>query len=815
MNKRFLCIHGHFYQPPRENPWINFVECQEGAYPYHDWNERITRECYGPNTCARIHGQGNRIVKLLNNYEYMSFNFGPTLLCWLKETHPWVYQRILSADRASQKRYAGHGNALAQVYNHMIMPLATMRDKLTQIRWGLADFRHRFGRDAEGMWLAETAVDTDTLKLMSDEGVKFTILSPGQARGIRPINDRRDAGRWEDVSGGRIDTTRPYRVFLDRRAGRFIDIFFYNGELSKAVAYERILESGQEFLSRIEHSFKEHDEWPQIISIATDGESYGHHFKFGDLALAWLFQHLHETSGIALTNYAFFLERFPPKEEVEIIENSSWSCVHGIERWRSDCGCSVSHRPGWNQAWRFWLRNGLNMLQRDLSAIFEKTGRTMFKDPWDARDDYIHLLLDDSACRREDFLERHKKRDMAEDEAIQAFQLLESQRMSMYMFTSCGWFFDDISGIESSQVLKYAARAIDLVKSLAEKDLEAHLLNFLARAKSNLADYGDGAAIYETMVRPSRVDSSRTAAHYAASAVMEGVSCDAAPFSRSVSVVNESQFNDNGMGILLGEVRVMERWTGAHADHRFLCIHRDGVEVKCLVGEGPFDTEFDRISKETLKLCEDRAGEEVILKEFFNYHPWAREYRMNDMIPDVQNHIIRAICQRLDDNVRTYVRTFDSKVQQLLGLMKMEKAFLPDQISYLIQLLLVDRLLRVMSAQSGDQDLKDITRLLAWCGSDLLQSKKRYLREEAKTYLRRQMGSLAAISQHSCAKDIIDFLNLVKDMGLDIDLWECQNMFYDLYTDIEFIASLGPERSGPFLELGRRLGFQMDGGEDA
>ncbi|HJX34266.1 MAG TPA: DUF3536 domain-containing protein, partial [Desulfatiglandales bacterium] len=595
--QKYLCVHGHFYQPPRENPWLDTIERQETASPYHDWNERVTCECYGPNTRGRLHGKGGRILKLLNNYEYMSFNFGPTLLMWLEDKHPWIYGQIIAADRISRVRYRGHGNALAQVYNHIIMPLASHRDRLTQIRWGLEDFRHRFGRDAEGMWLAETAADTQTLKMMADEGIRFTVLSPSQAKAVRPFTKGHDSSSWQDVSGGRIDPSRPYRVMLNKEGSKFIDIFFYDGPLSRSVAYEKILTSGADLLSRIKYIFKNHKDGPRLVSIATDGESYGHHFKFGEMALTWLFDHVERDGEIRLTNFGMFLDMFPPENEVWIFENSSWSCPHGIERWRSDCGCSVGRNPAWNQAWRSPLRQGLDWLSSELSIIFEERASRLLKDPWMARDEYMMLLLDRPGDKKRDFLNSHRIRPLNDDEQIEIFSLMESQRMALYMFTSCGWFFDDISGIEAMQVLMYASRAIDLVRPWSKKHLESGLMGILKKAKSNERRYGNGAKIYEDLVKLSRVDPSLLTAHYAVASRVRGLEIE--PWlSESIHVVWEKDIDINGMRVNLGETDVNEKMTGRRFRKTYLALWgKDAKTIACLVGGGS-DLNPERLSEE-------------------------------------------------------------------------------------------------------------------------------------------------------------------------------------------------------------------------
>ncbi|HEY9762282.1 MAG TPA: glycoside hydrolase, partial [Trichocoleus sp.] len=245
----YVCIHGHFYQPPRENPYLNTVELQPSASPFHDWNERIHHECYRPNAFARILNDRGEVIRIVNNYEYISFNIGPTLMSWMENYDPITYQRILEADRRSCDRFGGHGNAIAQVYNHIIMPLANRRDKYTQIRWGKADFRRRFGRDPEGMWLAETAVDGETLEALVDEGIRFIILAPSQVQRCRPMaHGDHSAGEWHEVGGGQIDPSRPYRCFLKDANGnphpeRFLDVFFYDGPISRDMGFNDVLSS--------------------------------------------------------------------------------------------------------------------------------------------------------------------------------------------------------------------------------------------------------------------------------------------------------------------------------------------------------------------------------------------------------------------------------------------------------------------------------------------------------------------------------------------------------------------------------------------
>ncbi|HUQ49411.1 MAG TPA: DUF3536 domain-containing protein [Terriglobales bacterium] len=491
--QNFLCIHAHFYQPPRENPWTGEIDLQESAAPFHDWNERITRESYGPNANARTllpNGDELRV----NLYERISFNFGPTLLSWMEQHAPDVYSCILKADVVSRERNGGHGNAIAQSYNHIIMPLANRRDKVTQVRWGIRDFEHRFGRTPEGMWLAEAAADTATLEALAEEGVRFTVLAPRQAHRVR----KRGGKQWREVHD-RIDPTRAYLCPLP--SGREITIFFYDGPISQAIAFEKLLDNGERFADRLAGGFNPNRRWHQLVNIATDGETYGHHHKFGEMALAVALQQIEDRKIAKVTNYGAFLDANPPSHEVEIYENSSWSCVHGVERWRADCSCKTGGDAGWSQQWRSPLRSGLDTLRDRLAELHDQKGRLYFRDPWEARNDYINILLKRSPQTMWTFMERHATRPLNDEEHAAALTMLEIQRNAMLMYTSCGWFFDEISGLETVQVIRYAARAIQLAEELFKVSLEREFVTWLGRARSNLAEFKDGAHIYNEFIK--------------------------------------------------------------------------------------------------------------------------------------------------------------------------------------------------------------------------------------------------------------------------------------------------------------------------
>ncbi|CAN5325526.1 DUF3536 domain-containing protein [soil metagenome] len=510
MNK-FICVHGHFYQPPRENAWLEIIEIQDSAHPYHDWNERISAECYAPNTASRILDKvGGVIENISNNYSRISFNFGPTLLSWMEVYDKSTYRAILEADKDSVGKFDGHGSAMAQVFNHMILPLANRRDRETQVIWGIRDFERRFKRKPEGMWLAETAVDTESLEILAEQGIKFTVLAPRQAKAIRLVGSE----EWKEVNDQTVDTRRAYRCNLP--SGRSIGLFFYDGNIAQGVAFNGLLYDGKGFAERLVGSFDRNDS-PQLVNIATDGETYGHHHKHGDMALAFALDHIEKLPDVDLMNYASFIARFPPDHEAQIIENSSWSCVHGVERWRTNCGCN-SGKPGYTQTWRAPLRDALDWLRDELIKIFEEEGGKIFHDPWEARNEYIKIILKRTDEKVGRFISEHTFADINVNTAL---RLMEMQRHAMLMYTSCGWFFDEISGIETVQVIQYACRAIQLSKQLTDRDLDSEFQARLEQAPSNVALYENGANVYRKLVLPSKTNLSRVGMHYAVSSIFE------------------------------------------------------------------------------------------------------------------------------------------------------------------------------------------------------------------------------------------------------------------------------------------------------
>ncbi|MHB8524541.1 MAG: DUF3536 domain-containing protein [Candidatus Acidiferrales bacterium] len=568
MNDRFLCVHAHFYQPPRENPWLEAVEVQDSAYPYHDWNERVTAECYAPNAACRILDGEGRIVDITNNYAKISFNFGPTLLAWIEEKAPDVYAAVLAADKLSRDQHHGHGSAISQAYNHMILPLANERDKHTQVVWGIRDFEHRFGRSPEGMWLPEAAVNLDSLEALASNGIKFTILSPHSAHMVRKAG----AEEWRDVSGGQIDPSMAYRVELP--SGKNISVFFYDGPVSRGIAFENLLENGERFANRLVGVFSDSREGPQLAHIATDGETYGHHKTHGDMALAYALRFIEENKLAILTNYSQFLDQHPPTHEARIFDNSSWSCAHGVERWRGNCGCNSGMHPGWNQNWRAPLREAMDWLRDTLIPIYEEQGRQVFQDPWKARDEYIRVILDRSPKNVCDFFHQVAAHDLSPEERLRALKLLELQRHAMLMYTSCGWFFDELSGLETVQTIQYAARALQLASQLArDANLESEFVERLARARSNISENQGGKRVYEQFVKPVMLDLKGVGAHFAVSSLFSDAGPEQHTYCYTISRQDFRVLSSGKARLVVGRAHISSDITTESANISFGVVH--------------------------------------------------------------------------------------------------------------------------------------------------------------------------------------------------------------------------------------------------
>jgi alpha-amylase/alpha-mannosidase (GH57 family) len=654
--KKYICIHGHFYQPPRENAWLEAIELQESASPFHDWNARITAECYGPNAFSRILNEQGLISDIVNNYSNISFNFGPTLLDWLQKNAVEVYQEILEADKQSQKKNNGHGAAIAQVYNHIIMPLANEQDKHTQVIWGIHDFEKRFKRKPEGMWLAETAVDIATLECLAFHDIKFTILAPRQAKAVKQLQ----GGVWNDVSGEKIDTTQPYLCKLP--SGKSICLFFYNGNISQDVAFKGLLKDGKNFANALSAAFLNHNE-VQLVHIATDGESYGHHHKHGDMALAFAIKQIQESKEYTLTNYGNYLEMYPPKYEVEIYQNSSWSCEHGVERWKSNCGCNTGGQSHWNQQWRKPLRESLNWLRDELALLYEREMKHFCNDVWGIRNQYIHMLHQRSEEYADRFLHQHASRLLNTQERTKAIRLLEMQRQSLLMFTSCGWFFDEVSGIETIQILQYAERAIQLAESECKVKIENEFLSKIAEAKSNLTKYEDAADLFIKEVIPSKLTLGKVGIHYAVASLFE-------EYPESLVICNykaESEiFERLEAGLLklsIGKTKVYSLITFSEKEFYFAVLYLGQNHIIGNYANTMPSNDFENMHLEiTNAFNQSRVADVIgVMQSYFG----PDKFSLNSLLKDEQRKILAQIIQKdihqAEDSYRKiYNRNYNS-----------------------------------------------------------------------------------------------------------------------------------------------------------
>lgn len=656
---RYVCIHGHFYQPPRENPWLEAIEQQDSAHPYHDWNERITEECYGPNGSARLLDHEGWLLGISNNYSRMSFNFGPTLLSWMEEKEPDVYQSILEADRLSIDSFSGHGSAMAQAYSHLIMPLANARDRLTQVRWGIRDFEHRFGRKPEGMWLPETAACIQSLEALAECGIAFTILAPRQAKRFRKIGDT----AWIETSTAGIDPTRAYLCRLP--SGRSINLFFYDGPVSQGVAFEQLLNNGEAFAHRISDTLTNGRDGARLAHIATDGETYGHHHKYGEMALAFALHSFEQREDVTLTNYAEFLAMHPPEYEAEVHENSSWSCVHGVERWKSDCGCSTGGNPGWNQAWRAPLRNALDCLRDALIEIFEREASEYFRDPWLARDNYIDVILDRNPARLDAFLSEHASGPLDTEQRVLALRAMEMQRHAMLMYTSCGWFFDDLGGLETVQVLQYAARAIQLAQIFSEDDLEEAFLSRLEHAWSNPPHRRSGRQIYEEMVRPAVVDLARVGAHYAVSTLFDDDAHTDSVYCYNASLHDCRRFEAGRAQLCIGRVCLTSKITTDSDDISFAVLHLGDHIINGGARHFAGDERYSELV-ESLTSSFDRADFGSLLG-IMDRAFGTSSYSLGSLFADEQRKIVNRI---LSDTMERLTQTYNGIHQRLTPLMR-------------------------------------------------------------------------------------------------------------------------------------------------
>ena len=852
---RYICVHGHFYQPPRENPWLETVEVQDSAAPYHDWNERITSECYAPNGASRIQNKQGQITRILNNYARMSFNFGPTLLSWLQDFAPRTYRMIQDADRASAERYSGHGSALAQVYNHIIMPLASERDARTQIRWGIADFEFRFGRRPEGMWLAETAVSRSVLDLLAQEGIKYTILAPHQCARVRKLQSASadflkgtafspsdeaqgkngvlaPEADWHETPNATVDPTHPYKVNLGK--GRSIDIFFYDGPGSRAIAFEGLLNSGENFGRRLVGGLKADSTEPQLAHVATDGESYGHHHRHGEMALSYAMHWIEEKQLATLTNYGEFLAKFPPQYEAEVVDDSSWSCVHGVERWRSDCGCNGG-KQGWNQAWRGPLRASLDLLRDRTAPLAEAVAKGLLKALWVARDAYIQVVLNRTPANIDRFLATHATHELSTEERVIVLELLELERHTQLMYTSCGWFFDEISGIETVQIIAYAGRVIQLAQNLfgkAAATLEPDFLALLSQAKSNVPDIGDGAEVYRRFVTGARLDLEHVGAHYAISSMFRTSAESGDLFCFDINRHSYELLTSGRGRVALGTAALRSRVTEETEEICFAVLHLGDQNLSAAVKRyTPEDELAWATFQDDARTAIRRANLPDLIRlidAFFG----GTLYSLTSLFADEQHRILKNILdQTLSEVESSLIRIYEEHAT-LMHFLSESSVATPPALALTAGFAINAGLRRAL--ESDDYDTAEVARLLRRAEIDNVTLDAPLLSFTADKRMKRAMVRLEESMgiQHNQAQQTlalqpvlqpnISVLNetvaiaeSLRTLPMEVNLWQAQNIWNDLLrrgAAVDASYSTGEKRywSPDWREGFRKLGMALN-----
>ena len=794
-----LVIHGHFYQPPRENPWTELVEREACAAPFRDWNERIHAECYRPNAFARIGDTHGRVERIVNNYERLSFNFGPTLLNWLERYQPETYARIIEADRASARRYSGHGNAIAQGYNHSILPLCNERDRRTQIRWGLADFRRRYKRGAESLWLPETACDDATLDALVEEGLRYVVLSPQQAAAVRPAGS--DA--WADVSDGSIDTTVPYKYLHRDGSGRSIAIFFYNAHVARGIAFEGLLASSQGLLAACGRAARA---GARVVNVATDGESYGHHFRFGDRCIAYALEVEAERFGLRVTNYGEFLDGNEPVHEVLVKmgpngEGTAWSCAHGLGRWTRDCGCNASAPGGWNQRWRATLRAAFDLLRDDLAPKFEEACGRLLRDPWAARDEYVELLGPGRAALREEFLARHGRERLSDDEKVRALTLLEAQRASLTMYTSCGWFFNDISGIETVQTLRYAGRVVETMETLGLAPPFEAFLEILSEARSNILERPTGADIYLRTVAQSRVTPERVAAHVAICNLLEPEVEEEPRCESAGYVYRKLDFRKQRHGrVTLETVRLAleEEATGRRYEFALAAMHFGEIDYYCALR--PFQTAREYEEAAARLWSQLRAASLPVLLRVAQSEFGPDEFGLEALLPQGQGHLSRSVFGRLVARFMEQYEQLYEENRRVIERLQEIGFHAPRELRLAAELTVGLRLEREIRGQrrgAGDYSAAaEIARDAARQGYRIDRTSVTRVFEETVTEAARRVVARPDAESIRRARALIE---LGRELGLEANLERGQEIIYEA---ARMGAALSPQARDFALALG-------------
>jgi alpha-amylase/alpha-mannosidase (GH57 family) len=807
--EHYICIHGHFYQPPRENPWLEDVEVQDAAYPYHDWNEKITQECYRQNAASRILGPDKKIIDIVNNYSKISFDFGPTLLSWLQRHAPDVYGSVIEADKKSREAFSGHGAAIAQAYNHTIMSLANVQDKHTQVIWAVSDFEYRFGRKPEGMWLPETAVDMQTLEVLAEHEIKFTILAPHQARRIRQIG----ANQWTDVDKDKIDTTRAYLCRL--ASGRTINLFFYHGPTAVDVADGRILQNGEVFAKRLVSILGQNNEHPQLAHIATDGETYGHHHRHTDMALAYCLFYIQSNDLAKITVYGEYLEKFPPTYEVQIHENTSWSCSHGIERWRSNCGCHYGRHPSGKQQWRPALREAMDWLRDQLASIYESRAAQYVADPWQLRNTYIAVINDRSIENTEKFLWRLQGRELANDEKVAILKLLEMQRNAMLMYTSCGWFFDDISGIEAIQIMQYASRAIQLAKEVASQDFEPGFKNILEKAPANVKEFANGKGVYEAFVKPSSIDLNRVGAHLAVSSIFEEYTDKKDVYCYWTNIESYDRVDAGIQALAVGRATIQSNIVLERHSVDFGVLHFGDHNLICGVNARMTDEAFSNM-QESLKNAFGK-GDTTEAMRLMSISFGGNNYSLWHLFKDQQRRILHELLQTTWQEIEASLRHIYEHNYTIMKIMRGMNMPLPKALSAPAEFILNQDLCRVL--QNEKSNVAELKKLADEAARLSLQLDDAMLRYEASRRINDLMSRLKNSPEDIGLLELVEAtIQISRTVIADLDLQNAQNVLFaisgELYPQMSNKANSGDKNAKKWVDgfrnLAQYLGIKVE-----
>ncbi len=756
-------VHAHFYQPPRENPWTEEVSTERSAAPFHDWNERITAECYRPNGWARVVDERGRVGTIINNYAHLSFNVGPTLLSWIEQHHPAVYARILEGDGTG-------GGAIAQAYNHVILPLANDRDLVTQLRWGLADFAHRFGRPADGVWLPETAVDTRVLAAVAGEGVRFTILAPDQIARVRP---RGSSGEWVLPDEGLRPDERGRPLWWPHPDGdgKGVTLVVYDGPLSHELAFALAGLTSEELARRARAASGD----GPAAAVATDGETFGHHHHYADRTLAYLFASAAANAGSRVAHAASLVAEVPATYEAEV-RLSSWSCAHGVERWRADCGCRTGGEPGWDQRWRAPLRAALDVLRDAGAEVFERRGPRVLRDPWAARDAYIAVVLGQVGV--EEFAAEHGLGG-DHDALVEALTLLEAQRHALLMYTSCGWFFNDLAGIETIQVLRYAARTFDLLDELDESPPRERFLDVLAEARSNDPEEGDGRAVWSRHVEPARVDVPRVVAHLALVDLLERRESPALLGGYEIEEHDHRHRDRGNIAGSAGRVVLVHRRTRRRSEHVYAAIHLGVLEVYGCTRPSRPDVDEDLFAALNDAVA---GGERVpVLLRLIAEGFGPREFGLESALPDAAAQIVHSAAGTLVDRFRVEYDQLYGDHHPTISALITAGYPLPPELRVPAEFALAGRFEAAVAAavdapEDGFRSARDAVREARAAGFHLATPRA------AATMARSLLAAVeraAADPTDERVEAALDLLRLTRELDLRLDLDRCQEIVYD------------------------------------